>query len=50
MRQNKITLGGKIALTTGLMAALLVLMASYGLYAIGSMNSSLEHATNQTTR
>jgi methyl-accepting chemotaxis protein/methyl-accepting chemotaxis protein-1 (serine sensor receptor) len=44
------TLGAKIALTTGLLATMLLLMAGYGLYAIGTINGSFETTANKTTR
>jgi methyl-accepting chemotaxis protein/methyl-accepting chemotaxis protein-1 (serine sensor receptor) len=50
MRQNKLTLGVKIALTTGLLAAMLVLMAWYAFHALGTIDSSFEITANKTTR
>jgi CHASE3 domain sensor protein len=50
MRQNKLTMGAKIAWSTGLLAAMLILMAAYGLYAVGAINGSFETTANQTAR
>jgi methyl-accepting chemotaxis protein/methyl-accepting chemotaxis protein-1 (serine sensor receptor) len=50
MRRNRLTLGAKIALTTGLLAAMLVLMAGYGLHAIGTINKSFETTANKSAR
>jgi methyl-accepting chemotaxis protein/methyl-accepting chemotaxis protein-1 (serine sensor receptor) len=50
MRRNHLTLGAKIAATTALLAALLVLLAGYGLYAIGSFKSSFDITAGRTVR
>jgi CHASE3 domain sensor protein len=50
MTQNKLTVGAKIALTTGALACMLVLMACYGLYAIGEIGGSFEVTADKTVR
>ena len=48
MRNNKLTLGAKISLTTALLAAILVVMAGYGFYAIAAIDGSFETTANKT--
>lgn len=50
MRYDKLTLSTKMAVTTGALAGLLVLMAWYSLYALGTINDSFENTANKTTR
>jgi methyl-accepting chemotaxis protein/methyl-accepting chemotaxis protein-1 (serine sensor receptor) len=50
MRHTNLTLGARIALTTGLLAAMLVLMAGYGFYAIAAIDGSFETTANSTSR
>jgi methyl-accepting chemotaxis protein/methyl-accepting chemotaxis protein-1 (serine sensor receptor) len=48
MTPNKLTLGAKIVIATGITACLLVMMASYGLHAISTVHSSFEITANKT--
>src|ERR1035438_8883880 len=50
MGDSRLTLGSKTAVTTGLLAAFLILMASYGLHAISTINGSVEITINRTAR
>ena len=50
MQKSSWTIGAKIALSAGALAAALALLAVCGLWALGSTNAAFEHATNNTAR
>jgi methyl-accepting chemotaxis protein len=50
MRQNRLTLGVKIGITTGVLTCLLVLIGWYGLHSIGAIDGLFQTTANKTVR
>src|ERR1035437_2584684 len=50
MKNQTLTFGAKIALTTGALAVVMTLLAAYGLHAIGTMDDAFSETASGTTR